>query len=85
MSVLKVWELSDLDRDGMLDKDEFSVVRYDLILQKRKETTKVKVIVQLVSTCVVEGGVYLLFFFFVCVFIGCEALCRIFVCMKSVI
>lgn len=25
--MLKVWELSDLDRDGMLDRDEFSVVR----------------------------------------------------------
>lgn len=29
VSVLKVWELSDLDRDGMLDRDEFSVVRND--------------------------------------------------------
>lgn len=31
--MLKVWELSDLDRDGMLDKDEFSVVRNELISQ----------------------------------------------------
>lgn len=24
--LLQVWELSDIDRDGMLDKDEFAVV-----------------------------------------------------------
>ena len=35
VSVLKVWELSDLDRDGMLDRDEFSVVRNDT---SQKET-----------------------------------------------
>lgn len=35
VSLLKVWELSDIDRDGMLDRDEFSVVRNDT---SQKET-----------------------------------------------
>lgn len=31
--MFKVWELSDIDRDGMLDKDEFSVVRNEITTQ----------------------------------------------------
>jgi hypothetical protein len=29
----RVWELSDIDKDGMLDADEFAVVRIYLIVQ----------------------------------------------------
>ena len=29
----KVWELSDIDHDGMLDRDEFAVVRNLILLQ----------------------------------------------------
>lgn len=39
---LKVWELSDLDRDGMLDKDEFSVVRCELISRIEKKLQRVQ-------------------------------------------
>lgn len=31
--MLQVWELSDLDRDGMLDRDEFAVVRNRFIIK----------------------------------------------------
>lgn len=31
-----MWELSDIDRDGMLDRDEFSVVRNWLSSKEKK-------------------------------------------------
>jgi hypothetical protein len=41
---LKIWELSDLDQDGQLDRDEFLIVRKIILFQIKFCTHKIEVL-----------------------------------------
>lgn len=40
--MFQVWELSDLDRDGMLDRDEFSVVSLHVVSARAVQSVNIQ-------------------------------------------